>query len=111
MLRPEVSRRGQFSLSRFVLSKASLVTTGGQPASSIPVDIPENAFVTEFLPFEEILPHVDLLIANGGYGTVNMALAHGVPIISGGLTEDKEVVSALVQRVGVGIDLRVRGHR
>jgi UDP:flavonoid glycosyltransferase YjiC (YdhE family) len=83
-----------------------LVTTGGQPASSIPVDIPENAFVAEFLPFEEILPHVDLLITNGGYGTVNMALAHGVPIISGGLTEDKEVVSALVQRVGVGIDLR-----
>jgi hypothetical protein len=29
-----------------------LVTTGGQPASSIPVDIPENAFVAEFLPFE-----------------------------------------------------------
>jgi MGT family glycosyltransferase len=83
-----------------------LVTTGGQPAESIPVDIPANARVTDFLPYEDILPKVDLLITNGGYGTVNMALAHGVPIVSAGLTEDKEEVSATVQWSGVGIDLR-----
>lgn len=83
-----------------------LVTTGGQPAESIPVDIPANARVTDFLPYEEVLPKVDLLITNGGYGTVNVALAHGVPIISAGLTEDKEEVSANVQWSGAGIDLR-----
>ena len=49
---------------------------------------------------------VDLLITNGGYGTVNVALAHGVPIVSAGLTEDKEEVSANVQWSGSGIDLR-----
>jgi len=82
------------------------VTTGGQPAGSIPVDIPDNARVTAFLPYEQVLPKVDLLITNGGYGTVNMALAHGIPIVSGGLTEDKEEVSATVQWSGAGIDLR-----
>jgi UDP:flavonoid glycosyltransferase YjiC (YdhE family) len=35
-----------------------------------------------------------------------MALSHGIPIISAGLTEDKEEVSAHVQWAGVGIDLR-----
>jgi hypothetical protein len=83
-----------------------LVTTGGQPAESIPVDIPANARVTSFLPYEHVLPKVDLLITNGGYGTVNMALAQGVPIVSAGLTEDKEEVSAHVQWSGAGIDLR-----
>jgi UDP:flavonoid glycosyltransferase YjiC (YdhE family) len=83
-----------------------LVTTGGQPAESIPVTIPANARVTAFLPYEQVLPVVDLLITNGGYGTVNMALAQGVPIISAGLTEDKEEVSANVQWSGAGIDLR-----
>jgi UDP:flavonoid glycosyltransferase YjiC (YdhE family) len=83
-----------------------LVTTGGQPAESIPVDIPANARVTSFLPYEYVLPKVDLLITNGGYGTVNMALARGVPIVSAGLTEDKEEVSAHVQWSGAGIDLR-----
>jgi UDP:flavonoid glycosyltransferase YjiC (YdhE family) len=35
-----------------------------------------------------------------------MAISHGVPIISDGLTEDKEEVSAHVQWSGAGIDLR-----
>lgn len=83
-----------------------MVTTGGQPAESIPVDIPANARVAAFLPYEYVLPKVDLLITNGGYGTVNMALARGVPIVSAGLTEDKEEVSAHVQWSGAGIDLR-----
>ena len=68
--------------------------------------IPANARVTAFLPYEYVLPKVDLLITNGGYGTVNMALAHGIPIVSAGLTEDKEEVSANVQWSGAGIDLR-----
>jgi hypothetical protein len=83
-----------------------LVTTGGEPAESIPVDIPANARVAAFLPYEYVLPKVDLLITNGGYGTVNMALAQGVPIVSAGLTEDKEEISANVQWSGAGIDLR-----
>jgi UDP:flavonoid glycosyltransferase YjiC (YdhE family) len=85
-----------------------LATTGGRPIESIPAVIPSNARAAEFLPFTAILPHIDLLITNGGYGTVNMALAHGVPIVSAGLTEDKEEVSAHVQWAGVGIDLRTQ---
>lgn len=34
--------------------------------------------------------------------------AHGIPIISAGMTEDKEEVSAHVQWAGVGIDLRTK---
>jgi UDP:flavonoid glycosyltransferase YjiC (YdhE family) len=83
-----------------------LATTGGQPIESIPTEIPANAHVASFLPYELIMPSVDLLITNGGYGTVNLALAHGIPIVSAGMTEDKEEVSAHVQWAGVGIDLR-----
>jgi UDP:flavonoid glycosyltransferase YjiC (YdhE family) len=83
-----------------------VVTTGGQPIESIPTEIPANARVAKFLPYESILPSVDLLITNGGYGTVNLAIAYGIPIVSAGMTEDKEEVSAHVQWSGVGIDLR-----
>ena len=83
-----------------------IVTTGGQPVESIPVAIPYNAHVASFLPYAQIMPEIDLLITNGGYGTVNMAISHGVPVISAGLTEDKEEVSAHVQWSGAGIDLR-----
>ncbi|MBB5065903.1 glycosyltransferase [Granulicella mallensis] len=83
-----------------------LVTTGNAPAESIPVELPKNARVASFLPYEQVMPHIDLLITNGGYGTVNMALAHGIAVISAGLTEDKEEVSAHMQWAGVGLDLR-----
>jgi UDP:flavonoid glycosyltransferase YjiC (YdhE family) len=83
-----------------------VVTTGGQPIESISTEIPMNARIASFLPYESILPSVDLLITNGGYGTVNLAIAHGIPIVSAGMTEDKEEVSAHVQWSGVGIDLR-----
>jgi MGT family glycosyltransferase len=83
-----------------------IVTTGGQPAESIPVAIPANARIASFLPYAEIMPEIDLLITNGGYGTVNMAISHGIPVISAGLTQDKEEVSAHVQWSGAGIDLR-----
>ena len=83
-----------------------IVTTGGQPAESIPVAIPSNARIASFLPYAQIMPEIDLLITNGGYGTVNMAISHGIPVISAGLTEDKEEVSAHVQWSGAGIDLR-----
>ena len=83
-----------------------IVTTGGQPVEPFPVAIPSNARVASFLPYAQIMPEIDLLITNGGYGTVNMAICHGIPIISAGLTEDKEEVSAHVQWSGAGIDLR-----
>jgi UDP:flavonoid glycosyltransferase YjiC (YdhE family) len=83
-----------------------IVTTGGQPIESIPVAIPSNARIASFLPYAQIMPEIDLLITNGGYGTVNMAISHGIPVISAGLTEDKEEVSAHVQWSGAGIDLR-----
>ncbi len=83
-----------------------IVTTGGQPVESIPVAIPSNARIASFLPYAQIMPEIDLLITNGGYGTVNMAISHGIPVISAGLTEDKEEVSAHVQWSGAGIDLR-----
>jgi MGT family glycosyltransferase len=83
-----------------------IVTTGGQTAESIPVAIPSNARIASFLPYAQIMPEIDLLITNGGYGTVNTAISHGIPVISAGLTEDKEEVSAHVQWSGAGIDLR-----
>jgi UDP:flavonoid glycosyltransferase YjiC (YdhE family) len=83
-----------------------IVTTGGQPFESIPVAIPSNACIASFLPYTQIMPEIDLLITNGGYGTVNMAISYGIPVISAGLTEDKEEVSTHLQWSGAGINLR-----
>jgi UDP:flavonoid glycosyltransferase YjiC (YdhE family) len=51
-------------------------------------------------------PEIELLTSNGDYGTIHMAISHGISVISTGLTEDKEEVSAHVQCSGARIDLR-----
>lgn len=82
-----------------------VVTTGGRPTDAIPGRIPSNARVASYLPFEWLLPNVDVLVTNGGYGSVNQAMSFGIPLVTAGLTEDKADVNARVAWSGVGINL------
>ncbi|MGX1583916.1 glycosyltransferase [Microbacterium sp. NPDC055502] len=83
-----------------------VVTTGGRPRNSLPADLPENVRAAEYLPYDRLLPKIDVLVTNGGYGGVQQALAHGVPIVVAGQTEDKVEVSARVGWSGAGVNLR-----
>jgi MGT family glycosyltransferase len=83
-----------------------IVTAGGRPVDTIPGPIPDNARLASYLPFEWLLPKVDVLVTNGGYGSVNQAMSFGIPLVTAGLTEDKADVNARVAWSGVGIDLR-----
>ena len=83
-----------------------VVTCGGRSPSAIPGIIPANARVADYLPFEWLLPKVDVLVTNGGYGSVNQALSYGIPLVTAGMTEDKADVNARVAWSGVGIDLQ-----
>jgi UDP:flavonoid glycosyltransferase YjiC (YdhE family) len=52
------------------------------------------------------MPHVDVMVTNGGYGGVTLALAQGIPVICAGNTEDKPEVGNRVAYTGVGINLK-----
>jgi UDP:flavonoid glycosyltransferase YjiC (YdhE family) len=82
-------------------------TCDRDPDDVLPADDrPANLRLVEFIPFTELLPYVDVMVTNGGYGGVQMALAHGVPLVVAGLTEDKMEVSARVTWSGTGIALK-----
>jgi MGT family glycosyltransferase len=68
--------------------------------------IPSNAHVERFVPYAHLFPHVDLLITNGGYGGVQFALSHGVPVVVVGASEEKLEIAARVDWSGVGISVR-----
>jgi UDP:flavonoid glycosyltransferase YjiC (YdhE family) len=82
-----------------------VVTAGGRPIDAIPGPIPGNARLASYLPFDWVLPKVDVFVTNGGYGSVNQAMSFGIPLVTAGLTEDKADVNARVAWSGVGIDL------
>ena len=82
-----------------------VVTAGGRAVEAIPGSIPSNARLASYLPFEWLLPKVDVFVTNGGYGSVNQAMSFGIPLVTAGLTEDKADVNARVAWSGVGINL------
>jgi MGT family glycosyltransferase len=82
-----------------------IATAGGRPVDAIPGPIPPNARLSQYLPFEWVLPKVDVFVTNGGYGSVNQAMSFGIPLVTAGLTEDKADVNARVAWSGVGINL------
>ncbi|ORV85103.1 glycosyltransferase [Mycolicibacterium iranicum] len=83
-----------------------IVTTGGRPVSQIATPLPANILVAEYIPHDVLLPLVDVMVTNGGYGAVQRALSVGVPMVVAGQTEDKPEVAARVEYFGAGINLR-----
>lgn len=79
---------------------------------SVPVEegqlgeLPANVRAEPFIPFDHLLPHVNVMVTNGGYGGTQLALAHGIPLVVAGETEDKIEVAARVEWTGAGINLR-----
>lgn len=86
-----------------------VATTGGRPVSNVlrrlGGRLATNARVAEFLPYAELLPRVDAVVTNGGFGGVQQALAYGLPLVVAGVSEDKLEVAARVAWAGAGINL------
>jgi UDP:flavonoid glycosyltransferase YjiC (YdhE family) len=82
-----------------------VVSTGGRPPETLPT-LPANARAADYLPYDALLPRTDVYATNGGYGGVQYALAHGVPVVASGGKEDKPEVAARVAWSGVGRRLR-----
>jgi glycosyltransferase, MGT family len=88
-----------------------IVATGGPTTGDLEAlrggqALPGNVYVAPFVPFVPLMPHVDAYVTNGGYGGVTIALANGVPVVAGGVTEDKAEVAGRIAYSGVGVNLR-----
>jgi MGT family glycosyltransferase len=83
-----------------------VVTTCGREVRDITVPLPSNTRVAKYIPHDVLLPKVDVMITNGGYGGVQRSVSTGVPLVVAGSTEDKPEVAARVAWSGAGINLK-----
>lgn len=88
-----------------------VVTTGMARPESVLDRLPgagstADIRVAAFIPYDALLPHVDVFVTNGGYTGVTLALAHGVPIVQAGSSEEKADVGARIAWSGVGVRIR-----
>jgi UDP:flavonoid glycosyltransferase YjiC (YdhE family) len=85
-------------------------TTGGAPVATLG-PLPGNVRAAPLLPHDELLPLVDLVVTNGGWGGVLAAVQAGVPLVVAGGSLDKPEVARRVAWSGVGLDLRTGSPR
>jgi MGT family glycosyltransferase len=83
-----------------------VATTGGPDPEPLRPNLPGNVRLERFIPHDLLLPKVDVMVTNGGYGGVQQALANGTPLVVAGDSEDKPEVAARVRWSGTGVDLR-----
>jgi MGT family glycosyltransferase len=84
-----------------------IAVTGGPEPAELGAP-PANARVERFVPFAALMPHVAAVVTNGGYGGLHFALAHGVPLVVAGATEEKPELVARVNWSGVGVGMRTK---
>jgi UDP:flavonoid glycosyltransferase YjiC (YdhE family) len=82
------------------------VPVQGEALAHLPQPLPANVRVAPFTPFGALLPHIDIMVTNGGYGGHLAALREGVPLVVAAGTEEKPEVARRVGYTGVGVDLR-----
>lgn len=83
-----------------------VVTTGRETTAEEVGPVPANARVIPFVPYHELLPHVSVMLSNGGYNGVLIALSNGVPLVVCGAQSDKPEICARVEWSGAGLWLR-----
>ncbi|KAF3941802.1 hypothetical protein ABW19_dt0206461 [Dactylella cylindrospora] len=87
-----------------------LIVSLGAPHQKLPEDleIPANTRVCNYIPFEDLFPHLDLFVNSGGFGSTQQALYYGVPLILVGTGEDKPENNARTEWTGAAINLKVQ---
>lgn len=83
-----------------------VVATGVRGRDHLPFAVPANTRVAGFLPYAELLPEVDVVITNGGWGGTLAALGHGIPLVIAGGDLDKPEIAARVAWAGAGVNLK-----
>lgn len=94
------------ALAAFAEVDAHVIAALGRSVADSGLTAPANTHLVDFIPFSKLLRKADLLVTNGGFGSTQLALAAGVPVIVAGETEDKAFTAARVAFHGIGCDLR-----
>lgn len=71
--------------------------------------VPTNARVADFLPYDAVLPYADVWVQNGSYGAFQHGIKNAIPTVLAGESEDKPEIAARATWAGVGISLGT-GH-
>jgi UDP:flavonoid glycosyltransferase YjiC (YdhE family) len=84
-----------------------IATTGGSKTGELREKYPfENFIIEDYIPFDDVMPHADVYVTNGGYSGTLLSIKHNLPIVAAGVHEGKNEVCARIGYFNLGIDLK-----
>ncbi|MBB3037116.1 glycosyltransferase [Hoyosella altamirensis] len=84
-----------------------VATTGGKNAQELRTRFTSpNVVITDFIDYDDLFPHADAFVTNGGFGSVLAGLRHGIPVVCAGTREGKNDDNARIGYHRLGVDLR-----
>ena len=87
------------TISRQLGRRAILLVGENAP----PVDLPTDILAVDYLPYDQIFPHVACVVHQGGIGTTAQALQAGYPQLVMPFSYDQPDNAARVERMGAGL--------
>ncbi len=83
-----------------------IATTGGSQTQELKEKYNYNNLIIEdFIPFEDVMPYVDVYVTNGGYGGVMLGIQNELPLVVAGIHEGKNEINARVGYFNLGVNL------
>ncbi len=73
-----------------------------------PIDVPDNAVLTPWLSYSQVMSQADLVICHGGHGTLVRSFSEGVPVLACPTVGDMGENGARVGWSGAGLALPKR---
>jgi MGT family glycosyltransferase len=82
-----------------------VLATTNRRAPSVPLEVPGNARLVDWLSYARTMPRCDVVVTHAGHGTVMRSLASGVPMVACPAAGDMGENAARVAWAGVGVSL------
>jgi UDP:flavonoid glycosyltransferase YjiC (YdhE family) len=90
--------------------KSVVVTTGPNDATALG-ELPDNVRAAPYIPQSQVLPHMDLVVSQGGSGGMLGALMHALPhLVVPGRSQSQQDVASVTAGIGTGLRLRSDEH-
>jgi len=84
-----------------------IVTTAGNDTEALRKQYPNvNCVIEDYIPFDQVMPFIDVYVSNGGYGGVLLSIKNKVPMVVGGKHEGKNEICARVGYFKLGVNLK-----
>jgi UDP:flavonoid glycosyltransferase YjiC (YdhE family) len=84
-----------------------VATTGGVQTPELRARFASpNVIIEDFVDYDALFPHLDVVVSNCTVGSFHAAMRHGVPVVGAGRSEGKNDVAARIGYNRLGIDLR-----